>query len=210
VGIKFTGRGYYCSERSIVAGGIEFDRSKFKELVIYFVQESARAGDEGFGMVKLNKLLYRADFQAFLTLGQSITGAVYEKQEWGPVARPLPTVLDQLAADGRLYWQLIPRGPYTRKVPTARSDDYSAPDLTKFSADERRMMAAALSDLATHGGKSASNWSHKQSAGWNLARQDGDAIEYETEFISTDPIPKADLERAREYVRDRGWVGSPA
>lgn len=193
-----------------MAGGIEFDRSKFKELVVYFAQESERAGDEGFDMVKLNKLLYRADFQAFLLLGRSITGATYEKQEWGPVARHLLIVLDELAAEGRVYWQFIPRGPYTRKVPTAQKDDFSQPDLTKFSSDERKMMEAALRDLAEHGGKSASNWSHKQSAGWNLAREDGDAIEYETEFISTDPIPKEDLERARRYVRERGWVESPA
>ena len=38
-------------------------------------------------MVKLNKLLYRADFEAFRLLGHPITGETYEKQEFGPVAR---------------------------------------------------------------------------------------------------------------------------
>jgi len=68
--------------------------------VLYLSQRSA--DDPGFGMVKLNKLLYRADFEAYRLLGHSITGAVYEKQDFGPVARPLPIALDELAAyDGR-------------------------------------------------------------------------------------------------------------
>lgn len=192
-----------------MAGGIDFDRSKFKELVVYFAQESERAGDEGFGMVKLNKLLYRTDFQAFRLLGRPITGETYEKQEFGPVARDLPIVLDELGADGRLLWQRIPRGPYTRKVPVISPDDYAQPDLSKFSAEERRLMAQALQELSPHGGRSVSKWSHEQSAGWNLAREYGDAIDYGTEFISTTPIPRQDLERARQFVRDQGWVKTP-
>lgn len=191
-----------------MAGGIDFNRGKFKELVLYFAQESERVGDEGFGMVKLNKLLYRADFQAFRLLGRPITGETYERQEFGPVARDLPIVLDELAAAGRLRWQRIPRGPYTREVPTASRESDDQPDLSQFSPDERRLMKETLQELAVYGGKSASDWSHEQSAGWNLAREDGHAIDYATEFISTDPIPPADLERARQFVRDQGWVGT--
>jgi hypothetical protein len=193
-----------------MAGGIAFDRGKFKELVVYFAEQSERANDEGFGMVKLNKLLYRADFLSFLQLGRAITGAVYEKQEFGPVARNLLIVLDELAAHGRLYWQHIPRGPYIRKVPTAYPDDYARPDLTQVSPAELSVMKRTLRELATYGGKRASAWSHEQSAGWNLAREYGDVIDYGSEFISTDRIPQQDLERARQFVRDQGWVESPA
>jgi hypothetical protein len=185
-----------------VAGGREFDRAKFKELVLYFSQESLRAGDEGFGMVKLNKLLYRADFEAFRLLGRSITGETYEKQEFGPVARDLPIVLDELGDRGYLVWQNIASGPYTRKVPEAREE----PDLTLFPDDELAVIRKALNDLAVYGGRSASEWSHMESAGWNVAREYGDRIAYETTFISTAPIPEEDLERARQFVRDRGWV----
>jgi Protein of unknown function (DUF4065) len=189
-----------------MAGGIEFNRGKFKELVLYLAQVAERVDDEGFGMVKLNKLLYHADFEAFRLLGRSITGATYEKQEWGPVARALPIVLDELAAQGRLRWEFILRGPHTSKVPMVEASEEASPDVGVFAADEHKVIENTLQALATYGGKTASDWSHEQSAGWNLASEDGQVIEYDTTFISTDPIPPEDVERAEQYVRERGWV----
>jgi Protein of unknown function (DUF4065) len=185
------------------------NRGKFKELVVYVCAAAEQAGDEGFGMVKLNKLLFRADFEAYRLLGRPITGETYEKQEYGPVARDLPIVLDELAAVGRLRWQSIPRGPRTRKVPTMTEDPNAAADMSAFPADERRVIENTLRELAAYGGKSASEWSHEESAGWNVVSEYGEAIDYASTFVSTSPIPSEDLERARHFVRDRGWVPSP-
>jgi hypothetical protein len=187
-----------------MAGGAEFNRQRFKELVLMLSQASA--GDPGFGMVKLNKLLYWSDFEAYRLLGRSITGETYEKQEFGPVARDLPIVLDELASDGYLVWQHFPRGDFVRDVPAAQEP----PDERQFSADELRIIRRALEELAGHGGKSVSEWSHADSAGWNVAREFGDTIEYGSAFISTERIPGEDLERAKDYVRERGWVKKTA
>jgi hypothetical protein len=184
----------------------DFNRGKFKELVVYLCAAAEQAGDEGFGMVKLNKLLYRADFEAYRLLGRPITGETYEKQEYGPVARDLPIVLDELAAAGRLRWQSIPRGPHTRKVPAVIDDPFAVADMSAFPPDEREVIETARRELASHGGKSASEWSHEESAGWNMAPEYGHVIDYATTFVSTKPIPPQDLERARQFVRDRGWV----
>ncbi len=94
-------------------------------------------------MVKLNKLLYLADFEAYRTLGHPITGAVYERQEYGPVARPLPLVLDELAKVGYVVWHQIPSGPHTRKVPSAVEPS----DLSLFTGDELAVVDRALERL---------------------------------------------------------------
>ncbi len=193
-----------------MAGGIDFNSGKFKELVLYFAQEAERAGDEGFGMVKLNKLLYRADFEAFRLLGRSITGETYEKQEYGPVARDLPIVLDELGAAGRLRWQHIPHGPYTRYVPSVTDEWGAEPDMRLFSPDESAVVESARHELGVYGARAASEWSHEQSAGWNVVPEYGQVIEYDSAFVSTRPIPPEDLDRARQFVRDRGWVGGAA
>jgi hypothetical protein len=184
----------------------QFDRGKFKEMVLYFAIRSAASRDEGFGMVKLNKLLYRADFEAYRTLGCSITGETYERQEFGPVARDLPIVLDELGQAGRLRWQQIPAGPHVRHVPSVPDHDEALPDPRVFSEDELNVMERTLDELATYGGKAASEWSHEQSAGWNLAGEDGNVIEYRTAFTSTAPLPDGFLKHASEYVRQRGWL----
>lgn len=187
---------------------MDFNRGKFKELVVYLCASAEQTGDEGFGMVKLNKLLYRADFEAYRLLGHPITAETYEKQEYGPVARHLPVVLDELAASGRLQWQSIPRGPHTRKVPRVTPDPDTPADMSRFDPEELNIVRAAERELAGYGGKGASEWSHEQSAGWRIAPEYGDAIDYATAVISTEPIPAADLARATQYVRERGWVTS--
>jgi hypothetical protein len=185
---------------------MEFNRGRFKELVVYLCASADKAVDDGFGMVKLNKLLYRSDFEAYRLLGHSITGETYEKQEFGPVARHLPIVLDELTASGRLRWESIPRGPHMRKVPIVTADPSSMADIGQFGADELRIIERAEAELSGYGGKDASEWSHEQSAGWRMARDYGEAIDYATAIISTDPIPQEVLLRASQYVRERGWV----
>jgi uncharacterized phage-associated protein len=187
---------------------IKFNRGKFKELVLFFAQEAARSGDERFGMVKLNKLLYHADFEAFRRFGAPITGESYERQEFGPVARDLPIVLDELGAAGRLEWQLIPRGEHVRKVPALRGEQGADPDMTQFSEKEIEQLRATLEALAIHGGKSASEWSHEESAGWNMARENGATIEYGSVFLSTKPITEKELRRARSFLEAEGLVPS--
>jgi hypothetical protein len=191
-----------------MAGRIDFNRGKLKELVLHFAQVSHREGDEGFGLVKLNKLLYRADFEAFRLLGRSITGETYEKQAFGPVARTLPIVLDELAAAGRLQWESIPRGRHIRRVPVVAEGPEAQADMSLFTTEEKRVLEKTLTELATYGGRAVSEWSHESSAGWNLAAEHGDVIDYDTAFVSTDPIPAKDLRRAQQFLRDEGLVSN--
>lgn len=186
-----------------MAGGRELDRQKFKELVLHLALASAR--DKGFGMVKLNKLLYRSDFESFRLLGRSITGERYTKQEFGPVAYDLPIVLDELAGEGRLTWSLFETGPYTRKAPTPSQREENQPDTTLFSGDELQVVDKALNDLAALGGKQVSEWSHHQSSGWRAA-EIGQEIPYGTAHISTEPLSEAQMARAIERSRKEGWA----
>ena len=48
---------------------------KLRELVVLVANKSE--GDPHFGAVKLNKILYYAEFQAFRILGSPIAGATY-------------------------------------------------------------------------------------------------------------------------------------
>jgi hypothetical protein len=178
---------------------VTYDGAKFKELVLYLAEQSTE--DDGFGMVKLNKLLYLADFEAYRLLGRPITGATYERQEFGPVARSLPLALDELAARGYVTWQLVPSGPHTRKVPTAAE----RPDTSLFSEAEMGIINAALGSLRDLGGRTASEWSHKESVGWNEV-EDGQEIPYHSAVFSAAPIPQEDVERARHLALERGWA----
>jgi uncharacterized phage-associated protein len=182
-----------------VAGRTEFNPAKFKELVLLLAERSV--DDPLMSRVKLNKLLYYADFESYRRRGRSITGATYVKGEFGPMAAELPGAEKELGRAGYLTWRTDETGPHPRKIPVA----LEKADETQFIEEELGLVSDALMDLKDLGGAGARDWSHNNSAGWNLV-EDEAPIPYSTTFISTDPIPKEDIERARELALERTWA----
>jgi hypothetical protein len=183
-----------------VAGGREYDQTRFENLVLYLASRST--DDEGYGKVKLNKLLFRADFEAFRLLGASITGEEYKRQEHGPVAAHLPSLLRRFEERGVLTVDEIPAGPYVRLVPVL--GEGHAPNPEVFSKEEREIIERALDELRLHGAKSVSKWSHEESVGWRLTETDK-VIAYETSVIASEPAPEKTLARARERLLSGRW-----
>lgn len=187
-----------------MAGRAEFNSGKFRELVLLLVARSS--GDQRMSRVKLNKLLYLCDFEAYRLLGRSMTGAIYLRGEFGPMAAELPIAEDDLGRAGYLTWRQVEAGPYTQQIPVATE----TPDESLFSTEELTIAASVLSTLADHGGKAASDWSHENSVGWRVVKENGNEIPYETAFIEVEPIPENDVQRAYAFVREQGWVRGAA
>lgn len=183
-----------------MSGGREFDSGRFKELVLYLTERSGEESDPRMSRVKLNKLLYRADFEAFRLLGKSITGATYIKGEHGPMAEQLPIAEEELGRAGYLHYRTDESGPYPRKVPVA--DEAADPE--KFSKEERKIIDRTLDELAPHGGRGASKWSHEESVGWRLTPQD-EVIPYETSVIASKPGPPKTIARLKRRVLSGDW-----
>jgi hypothetical protein len=178
-----------------VAGRTEFNPAKFNELVLLLAHRSQ--DDPRMSRVKLSKLLYRCDFEAFRLLGHSMTGATYVRGEFGPMAAELPWSEERLGERGYLTWRIEQAGPYEQKIPVAREE----PDESQFSNEELDIVGRALDELSAYGGKAASTWSHEESAGWRLKKND-DVITYESGLIDTQrPLDEKRLGLLRDYVR---------
>ncbi len=78
---------------------IQFDRIKFKAAVLYVC---SKLSPQEFGNVKLHKILYFADMLKFRDTGTPMTGVDYVKQKFGPTARHLTSVLEELASEGAI------------------------------------------------------------------------------------------------------------
>lgn len=176
----------------------EFESRKFKELMLYF---SKRGLDEGLviGSTKLNKLLFFTDFRAYAELGRPVTGATYQKLKWGPAARQLLPMRNELLKDDEVRFR-------------GRSDDdlndvlvpISAPDLGGLSDEERRIADEVFEELRPFNATATSDYSHYKSAGWKVMR-DGDDIPYESAFVVTDPPPIEAIELGRRLAAQYGW-----
>lgn len=186
-----------------MAGGVELDRGKLKELILLFVERSAH--DPRMSRVKLNKLLYRADFESFRLLGRSMTGATYIRGEHGPMLDDLPLFEEELGRAGRLAYRIDESGPNPRKVPLPHNEEEAQADVSQFTKNELAIIDRALKELREHGGRGASDWSHEQSAGWQV-RENGKEIPYASAFVSTEPLSDEQMERAMQRSRDEGWT----
>lgn len=172
-----------------MAGERDYDQTRFENLVLYLAERS-QGVDEGYGKVKLNKLLFRADFEAYRLLGVSITGEEYKREELGPVAAHLPSLLTRFERKGVLSILEVPKGPYVRQVPVVQQGHQSDP--TIFSDEERAIIHHTLEELREHGAKAVSDWSHENSVGWRV-KKTGKVIPYSSAPLSIRPLsPRAD------------------
>lgn len=117
-----------------------FDRDKFKRLVHYVIW---RAGNrEWFGAVKLNKVLWFSDTEAFAHTGKPITGAAYTRQQFGPVPKPIMPVREELVREGTI--QVARVGKLDRLTPLTK------PDMAPFTSAEMAIVNYWIEHIATY------------------------------------------------------------
>jgi hypothetical protein len=177
----------------------EFEREKFIELLLYFSQ---RGINERLviGSTRLNKLLFFSDMRTYAELGKPITGARYQRLEFGPAARAMLPVRKELV-DERHDAEFADRGPDDLAdvlVPLRPAN------LDLFSVDELRIVNEVFEELRSFNAREVSDYAHLKSAGWNVM-EDAEDIPYESAFVSTEPAPIEAIERGRELAAKYGW-----
>ena len=163
-------------------GGVAESQKKFKELLLYITEQSE--GDSSYGATKANKLLFFADFLAYLYLGHSITGRIYERMERGPVPIEIYSTREEMAQEDSLF-------VFERDYFGKRQTRYVArrqPDLSSFTAEEISLVDRLIRENWGKSGKDISDESHRF-AGWALA-QDREVIPYEAALVTfREPTP---------------------
>src|SRR5262245_49522903 len=105
-------------------------RYKVKQFILYVIARMAEA--ERLGSVKLNKVLYRADHEAYRQLGRKITSYRYQKNKLGPTLTAFLHVTEEMEAEGLMRWESRPVGRKAENRPVATGE----PDLDVFSREE--------------------------------------------------------------------------
>jgi hypothetical protein len=108
----------------------QFDKEKFKALVLYVIWRTGDARD--FGSTKLNKVLWFSDARAFEAYGKSITGETYVRQKFGPVPRHILPILEELRDEGLVQTSTERHFDYE----VTRYSAHQPPDIALFNADE--------------------------------------------------------------------------
>ena len=171
---------------------ISFNEQKFRELILYIALRSD--DDQRFGAVKLNKLLFYADFNVYRELGRPITGAAYQHLAEGPAPRELLSCRKKMMDDKELTFQ--PR-PYFGKI-QKRVAPLRPPNLSIFTTDEIRIVDEVINTFWELRGAQLSQRSH-QEFGWRLT-DENETIPYSAAFFSEEPLTQEQIERGQELA----------
>jgi len=165
------------------------NRYKVKQFILYVASKMEQA--KRFGSVKLNKVLYRADHEAYRQFGQKITTYSYQKNKLGPTLYAYPHVVREMEEDGQLGWESRLAGRQTERRPIAKTQ----PDLRVFLAHELAIIDQEIERAWSSSGRGVSNEEH-ETAAW-FATKTGERILTELTLVE-DPgviIPLSDEEQ---------------
>jgi len=150
------------------------NESKLRELIVYISTISEK--DDSFGAIKLNKLLFRADFTAYAQWGKPLTGVEYFALENGPAPKPMKRLLKMMQAKGDIairkkdYFGLEQH----RVFPLRQAE-------LNFTVDEINLVFRLIQRYWGRSGKSMSDESH-EFLGWVLAKPE-ETIPYSVALV---------------------------
>lgn len=175
---------------------------KLSEAILFVAKHCAN--HYHFGAVKLNKILFFADFISYIRHGASVTNAEYMKLWNGPVPRRFMPVKQALFKSGRA--KMEPK-PMINGVIQKRLIPLDEPDVSVFSARDIEMLYEAMDILKDATAQEVSDLSHDRA--WRVA-DPKETIPYETAFVSDQPPKPAQLKRANELSHKYGWDAAAA
>jgi hypothetical protein len=165
------------------------DDDKLRELILYLSYLSEQ--DRHFGAVKLNKLLFYADFMAYLRFGRSITGQEYQRLEHGPAPRRLKPLIERMRKTGDIVVREDNIGGF-RQIRTLAKRE---PKLAVFSGPEVALIDETIHRFRSISATEISEKSH-DFLGWKLAELN-ETIPYSVALIGA----RHPTERERAHGR---------
>ena len=175
--------------------------AKLKELILYLARESE--GDDYFGVVKLNKLLFNIDFEAYRRFGESVTGQEYQALPYGPAPRSVVPVLQEMKDTDDLVIREEPIGGLIQKRPIAMRPA----NVYRFSQEEIVLIDHILRRFWYMSAAEISDDSHKF-IGWALAEQ-GEKIPYDVALLGREELTDKELAHAKVIEeRARKWLAA--
>lgn len=166
--------------------------NRLREMALYVCEKCASA--ERFGKVKLNKILWRADFTAFAERSVPVTGRSYQRLAAGPAPVEMPPLLAVMEGEGLIeIEQRDLAGGYVEY----RINALQPANLRNFSADDISFVDGAIKYYWSKSATAASELSH--SVAWKT-RAFLDPLPYESVFLDDRKPTSAQRERLREIA----------
>lgn len=171
-------------------------QSRLREASLYIMTRCVEA--EAFGLVKLNKILWRADFKAYAARRVPVTGRQYQRLPQGPAPVEMYPVLQDMQRDRDIRIDKRPVGSFEEQRPIAQV----TPSMRYFSADDVAYLDGAIEAYWDFSGRDVSRDSH--GVAWET-RANGDPMPYDLALLSDDKLSDWEISFFGNLGRERGW-----
>jgi hypothetical protein len=171
-------------------------QARLKEAILYISKRCE--GAKSFGLVKLNKILWRADFDSFLERGQPVTGRQYQRLRQGPAPIEMLPVLNEMMADHLIRIDRARVIDFEEQRPVALAEA----NLRQFSPGDLSYIDRAIAIYWDKTGTETSDASH--GVAWST-RENGSPMPYESAYLSDEPISERLKRRLLNFARQHGW-----
>jgi len=174
------------------------EQDRLRQMVLYISLRCETA--VRFGLIKLNKILWKADFDAYAARKVPVTGRAYQRLALGPAPKEMKPVLDDLARLGMIEFRQTAFGEgIVEQRPIAKV----APNLSNFSRGDLQFVDDAILYYWDKTGIETSDDSH--GVAWK-SRKDKATMYYELSYLSDHPITEDERTAIVRKLRTRGLV----
>lgn len=155
--------------------------TKLRELILHIAKSSAN--DQKFGAVKLNKLLFYADFLSYFKRGHSITGQEYFAIREGPAPHRMLYITKLMVKNEELAYQEVDCGQSKlKKIPIA----LRPPNYEVFDGQDIAIADEIINKFRNYNGTELSDKSHKFT-GYLSAFEEGEKTNIPYSTVCFDP-----------------------
>jgi hypothetical protein len=170
-------------------------QNRLKQMILYVAGRCE--GARFFGAIKLNKILWKADFDSFLESGTPVTGREYRRQKFGPALREMMPVQREMLGDGTIR---IERRDFGDGIVELRTIAVDGPSLSIFSERDLWYVERSISHYWDMTGMESSDESH--GVAW-LTRANGDPMPYEVSILSDRQPTPDQMKRLKSLIGRR-------
>ncbi len=172
-------------------------QKRLREMILYVASRCAEA--RYFGAVKLNKIIWRADFESFAARKIPVTGRAYRRQKFGPAVVEMLPVHREMLRQGSIR---IEQRDFGEGFVEDRTIAIDTPDLRLFDNEDIAYVNEAIRHYWDMTGTETSDESH--GVAWKT-RHNGDPMPYELAFLSDEPLDREHRRRIEQLIYDKGW-----
>jgi hypothetical protein len=171
------------------------EQDRLRQMILYISEKCAQA--ERMGLIKLNKILWKADFDAFASRHVPVTGRAYQRLALGPAPREMRPLLREMNRDGLLHFEETDFGDGVIEMrPIA--DKPSA--LGNFTPEDISYVDAAIAYYWNMNGRETSDDSH--GIAWR-SRNNNDPMYYELAFLSDAPVSPRQIIGLTKVIKEK-------